>query len=224
MKINQKYFSNRNKELSKNCLEFTNKRHQKSIEIINHLLKIKELTKIDHNSNLLDVGSGDGSFVKFLNSKNIKSTGCDINEADLEKDLLPYESSSFSHVLLYAVIEHIKNTDHLLTEIKRILIKKGTFILITPNFRFCYDTFYDDPTHVKPFTDKSIYHLLKIMNFEKIIVKPWTSNLFKVIWKLPFAFFYCAKIIPFRNDNSFKWLPSFLKGKSKTLVAVCQKK
>lgn len=63
MKINQKYFSNRNKELSKNCLEFTNKRHQKSIEIINHLLKIKELTKIDRNSNLLDVGSGDGSFV-----------------------------------------------------------------------------------------------------------------------------------------------------------------
>lgn len=137
---------------------------------------------------------------------------------------MPYESSSFSHVLLYAVIEHVKNTDHLLSEIKRILIKKGTFILITPNFRFCYDTFYDDPTHVKPFTDKSIYHLLKIMNFEKIIVKPWTSNLFKIIWKLPFPFFYCAKIIPFRNDNSFKWLPSFLKGKSKTLVAVCQKK
>ena len=224
MTINQKYFSSRNEELSNNSLQSTINRHKKSIEIINYLLKINELTIINNNSNLLDVGSGDGSFVKFLNSKNIKSNGCDINDADLEKDYLPFESSSFSHVILYAVIEHIKNTEHLLSEIKRVLMKNGTLILITPNFRFCYDTFYDDPTHVKPFTDKSIYHLLKIMNFEKISVKPWTSNLFKIIWKLPFSFFYCAKIIPFRNDDSLKWIPNFLKGKSKTLIAVCQKK
>ena len=172
MTINQKYFSSRNEELSHNSLQLTNNRHKKSIEIINHLLKINKLTTIDNNSNLLDVGSGDASLVKFLNSKSIKSNGCDINDADLEKDSLPYKTSSFSHVILYAVIEHIKNTNHLLSEIKRVLIKNGTLILITPNFRFCYDTFYDDPTHVKPFTDKSIYHLLTITNFEKISVKP----------------------------------------------------
>ena len=79
MTINQKYFSSRNEELSHNSLQLTNNRHKKSIEIINHLLKINKLTKIDNNSNLLDVGSGDASFVKFLNLKSIKSNGCDLN-------------------------------------------------------------------------------------------------------------------------------------------------
>ena len=68
MTINQKYFLSRNEGLSNNSLQSTINRHKKSIEIINYLLKINELTIINNNSNLLDVGSGDGSFVKFLNS------------------------------------------------------------------------------------------------------------------------------------------------------------
>ena len=223
MTLNQKYFTNRNNELSKINSDITYKRHEKSLNIINQLLEISNLRKVDETSRLLDVGSGDGTLLDYLNSKNITNKGCDIEDANLEKDSLPFEDSSFSHVLLYAVIEHIKNTDHLISEIRRVLKKDGNLILITPNFRYCYDTFYDDPTHIKPFTDRSISELLKIMNFKNINVRPWTSNLIKIIWKLPFSFFYCAKIIPFSNDDSLKFLPSFLKGKSKTLVAVCQK-
>ena len=81
----------------------------------------------------------------------------------------------------------------------------------------------EEDKYIKPFTDRSISELLKIMNFKNINVKPWTSNLIRFVWKLPFCFFYCAKIIPFRNNDYLKFLPNFLKGKSKTLVAVCQK-
>lgn len=223
MEINQKYFENRNKELSKNKFENIYKRHSKSIKTINTLLKKSNLKEIDKESNLLDVGSGDGSLLKYLNSKNISCKGCDINDADLEKDRIPFEDSTFSHVLLYAVIEHINNTNHLIEEIRRVLKKNGNLIIITPNFRYCYDTFYDDPTHVKPFTDHGIAELLKITKFKNIDVKPWTTNLVNFIWKLPFAFFYCSKILPFRNDDNLFFLPSFLKGKSQTLIAVCQK-
>lgn len=223
MEINQKYFENRNKELSKNKFENIYKRHFKSIKTINTLLKKSNLKEIDKDSNLLYVGSGDGSLLKYLNSKNISCKGCDINDADLEKDRIPFEDSTFSHVLLYAVIEHISNTDHLIKEIKRVLKKNGNFIIITPNFRYCYDTFYDDPTHIKPFTDKSIFELLKITKFKNINVKPWTTNFVNFIWNLPFSFFYCAKILPFRNDDNLFFLPSFLKGRSKTLIDVCQK-
>lgn len=223
MEINQKYFENRNKELSKNKFENIYKRHSKSIKTINTLLKKSNLKEIDKESNLLDVGSGDGSLLKYLNSKNISCKGCDINDADLEKDRIPFEDSTFSHVLLYAVIEHINNTNHLIEEIRRVLKKDGNLIIITPNFRYCYDTFYDDPTHVKPFTDHGIAELLKITKFKNIDVKPWTTNLVNFIWKLPFAFFYCSKILPFRNDDNLFFLPSFLKGKSQTLIAVCQK-
>ena len=221
--INKKYFENRNKDLVNRKKENIYKRHENSIKTINCLLKASNLKEINNDSILLDVGSGDGSLINYLSSKKISCDGCDINDANLEIDPLPFKNSSFTHVLLYAVIEHIKNTDHLINEIKRVLKKDGNFILITPNFRYCYDTFYDDPTHIKPFTDRSISELLKIMNFKNINVKPWTSNLISIVWKLPFCFFYCAKIIPFRNNDNLKFLPNFLKGKSKTLVAVCQK-
>lgn len=223
MSINHKYFINRNKELSKNNSSATHRRHESSINIINQLLEMSNLQKIDENSRLLDVGSGDNSLLDYLNSINVSNKGCDIEDANLEKDPLPFEDSSFTHVLLYAVIEHIKNTDHLINEIKRVLKKDGNFILVTPNFRYCYDIFFDDPTHVKPFTDRSISELLKIMNFQNINVKPWTPNFVNFIWKLPFPFFYCAKLLLFRNDENLKFLPKFLKGRSKTLVAVCKK-
>ena len=145
MSLNQKYFIHRNKELSKNDLTATHRRHKGSLNIINQLLGISNLKKIDETSRLLDVGSGDKSLLDYLNSKNISNKGCDIEDANLEKDPLPFEDSSFTHVLLYAVIEHIKNTDHFISEIKRVLKKDGNFILITPNFRYCYDTFYNDP-------------------------------------------------------------------------------
>ena len=223
MEINQKYFTHRNKELSKIKIEKIYKRHSNSIRTINILLKLSNLKEIGEESTLLDVGSGDGSLLNYLKSKKISCNGCDLNDANLEKDQIPYKDSSFTHVLLYAVIEHISNTDHLIGEIRRVLKKDGNLIIITPNFRYCYDTFYNDPTHVKPFTDYGISELLKISNFKNINVKPWTTNLVNIIWKLPFSFFYCSKILPFRNDDSLFFLPSFLKGKSQTLIAVCQK-
>ena len=221
--INKKYFENRNKDLLNRKKENIYKRHESSIKTINCLLKASNLKEINNDSILLDVGSGDGSLINYLSSKKISCDGCDINDANLEIDPLPFQNSSFTHVLLYSVIEHIKNTNHIIEEIKRVLKNDGILIIITPNFRYSYDTFYDDPTHVKPFTDKGIFELLKITNFCNISVKPWTTNAVNFIWKLPFSFFYCAKILPFRNDDRLYFIPSFLKGKSQTLIAVCQK-
>ena len=124
--------------------------------------------------------------------------------------------------MLYSVIEHVNNSANLLTEIKRVLQTDGNLIIITPNFRFCYSTFYDDPTHIKPFTDVSIHKILSMYNYKNILVKPWTVNYTNFIWGLPFSFFYSHYVIPFKNDNS-DFIPKILKGKSSTMVAVCSK-
>ena len=55
-----------------------------------------------------------------------------------------------------SVIEHIYNPNNFLNEIKRILKKNGNLIIVTPNFRFSFKEFYDDPTHVKPYTEESL--------------------------------------------------------------------
>ena len=189
--INKKYFENRNKDLLNRKKENIYKRHESSIKkTINCLLKASNLKEINNDSILLDVGSGDGSLINYLRSKKkFLVTGCDINDANLEIDPLPFKNSSFTHVLLYAVIEHIKNTNHIIEEIKRVLKNDGNLIIITPNFRYSYDTFYDDPTHVKPFTDKGIFELLKITNFCNISVKPWTTNAVKFYLEVTFLFF-----------------------------------
>jgi len=219
MNTNLKYFNYRNKLES---LKNLNSRHERSFLTINNFLKFSNLPKVDKNSQFLDLGCGDGSYVNFLNRKEINALGCDINISNFEIDRLPYENEKFSHVMMYSVIEHVNNTSNLLNESKRILKKNGCLIIITPNFRYAYLSFYDDPTHLKPFTDIGLSKILDIYGFKNIIVKPWTVNFVNFIWKLPFSFFFANYLIPFRNDNN-KFIPKILKGKSSTMIAACSK-
>ena len=46
-----------------------------------------------------------------------------------------------------------------------ILKKDGYLIITTPNFKYSYKIFYDDPTHVHPYTPKSLVKILEMNNF-----------------------------------------------------------
>ncbi len=214
-KFVEKYFDKRNKEEEKIDLK---SKHSRTLSIINKLLIFNKLKTIESNKTFLDIGCGDGSLVAHLNNEGINAVGCDIKDLNFEKDIFPYNNKSFDYILLYSVIEHINNTDHLILEIRRMLKNSGVLIIITPNFKYCFNTFYDDPTHVKPFTNVGLENILKIYDFKNIIVKPWTVNYLNFIWKLRFCFFYCAYLIPFRNN--VKYLPKFLKGKSSTMISI----
>ena len=55
---------------------------------------------------------------------------------------------------------------------------------MTPNFKYGYDDFYDDPTHVKPYTDTSIQKLLEMFEFKKLgvaMVRKKTKFLLKLL-------------------------------------------
>ncbi len=217
-KFVEKYFDKRNKEEEKIDLD---SKHSRTLNIINKLLIFNKLNPIERNQKFLDIGCGDGSLVAHLNSKGIDAIGCDIKDLNFEKDIFPYKDKSFDYIILYSVIEHINNTNHLISEIRRMLKNYGILIIITPNFKYCFNTFYDDPTHVKPFTNVGLENILKIYDFKNIIVKPWTVNYLDFIWKLPFCFFFCAYLLPFRNN--IKYLPKFLKGKSSTMISISSK-
>ena len=218
-KFVEKYFNKRNYEEKKENLK---NKHSRTLEIINQLLIFNKLDVINKNKKFLDIGCGDGSLVKYLNSNGIDATGCDIKDLNFEKDIFPYKDSSFDYILLYSVIEHINNTDHLILEIRRMLKNSGILIIITPNFRYCFNSFYDDPTHIKPFTNTGLENILKIYDFKKIIVKPWTTNYLNFVWRLQFCFFYCAHLLPFRNDIEY-FIPKFLKGRSSTMISISRK-
>jgi len=58
-------------------------------------------------------------------------------------------------------------------------------------------------------------------NFRRIHVLPWFVKKPNFYWKLPNNFLL-GKLIPFRGDSS-KYIPNFLKGKTKSILAICKK-
>tara|TARA_E500000178_G_C17038379_1_gene764878 strand:+ start:4880 stop:5536 length:657 start_codon:yes stop_codon:yes gene_type:complete len=171
--------------------------------------------------NSLDLGSADGSFVEILKKNGFNAFGLDIKDVNFENDKLELEDNSFDLVTAISIIEHLSNPNNFLTEVKRVLKKDGLFILVTPNWKFDMKGFYDDPTHVKPYTTKSINFLLESFKFRNIKIVPWLVCKPSWMWKIPFSF-ELARIIPFRGSRN-KLIPNFLKGKSKSVLIICQK-
>lgn len=174
----------------------------------------------------MDLGCGDGALVKLLNmEKNITAKGIDFGHGvDFEKDKLQFQDNEFDIIIMYSVIEHLYNPGNILTEIKRIL-KPGEFlIIITSNFDLynlfvCDRSFYNDPTHVHPYNHISIEHLMRVYNLKKRFIGLWTVKKSTLLWKLPLKLqFYIGALFPFRGQTKF--VPSFLKGKSKTMLCV----
>ena len=107
--------------------------------------------------NIVDVGCGD----KFLEEPLVKLgcnyIGLDVNDLDFEKDKFNLADNSIDCVFALGVIEHLSNPANILSEIYRILRPGGIVYCSTPNFPLCIHSFYDDPTHIRPYTVKSIF-------------------------------------------------------------------
>lgn len=57
-------------------------------------------------------------------------------------------------------------------EVKRMLKTGGTLILLQPNFRLAYKTYFDDPTHVRIWTDAGLASFLRSEGFEIVLERP----------------------------------------------------
>jgi ubiquinone/menaquinone biosynthesis C-methylase UbiE len=175
---------------------------------------------------VLDVGAGDGSIVKVFNRHpGMKAKGVDISDGvNFETDKLPFKNNSFDIAIMYAVIEHLHDAGNILGEIRRVLRKKGKIIIITSNvdlshLLICDRQFYNDPTHVHPYTPTSIEHLLRLYHFRKRFIGVWTIPKYSLLWKMPSLLqFYIGALLPFRGN--VKYAPFFLKGKSKSMLCV----
>jgi len=129
---------------------------------------------------------------------------------------------SFDFIISLAVVEHIQNPDNFFQNAMRCLKKDGLIYLTTPNFTYCYESFYDDYTHVKPYTAESLRYILDTYNFEKINILPGLRCKPKWYYTGKLRFWIAAKLIPFTNN--YKILPSILKGKATSLIGIAKKK
>ncbi len=112
---------------------------------------------------LLDLGCGRGEFLRAFSRVGFRAQGIDrqhsahVNElpferVDFEKEALPFGDDSFDIVFNKSVLEHIRDVSPLLGECRRVLKPGGSFLCMVPDFVAQWSHFYDDWTHVRPFT------------------------------------------------------------------------
>jgi SAM-dependent methyltransferase len=144
----------------------------------------------------IDLGCGDSGFSRVCNMVGIKSQGIDYPEVDFEKDDIPFKTNSVDFITMNGVIEHLSDASHILSEIKRVLKVGGLLYINTPNFQRDYLNFYNDPTHIKPYTPTSIRTILELAGFKVLFLEPALICKNNLYWKLPerIKWFIASKI------------------------------
>ena len=118
---------------------------------------------------ILDVGCATGNFIAIkpnliegidIDEDSLavaRSRGFKVRKVDAQKPLEEVESSRYQGVYVKHVIEHLPDPLSFLREVKRILKPGGKVVILTPNCPYMFTRgFWDDYTHVRPFTKRSL--------------------------------------------------------------------
>ena len=172
--------------------------------ILNNGVKQKFFLSFQKDFKILELGCGIGRNAMFIKKylNEVEYHGIDIlpkekvdsfinfRNVNLEESELPYETNYFDAIIFTHVLEHLNNPLSLGNEINRILKRGGRIYveapnwssILVPSFGFHREqhnpfNFYDDPTHIKPWTKHSIYEFLSEnckLKVEKVgIVRNW---------------------------------------------------
>ena len=111
---------------------------------------VRLFSKLKNANLFLDIGCGNGGITcRIKDSINAKHTyGVDVAKSslvsarergiqpimiDIDSCDLPFRDGSFEAIYCGEVIEHLRDTDHLLGEVHRVLAQDGICVLDTPN-------------------------------------------------------------------------------------------
>lgn len=149
-------------------------------------IRKKYLKYFDVNFKILDIGCGDGVLMKYLIEEGYSAIGADTdidsvahcredNLTVFEKDAISFlqeNKSAFGGIICSHLIEHIP-LDQIVPLINGCygaLIEGGVLLVITPNVNNLGGSanFWNDPTHIRPFTNDSLRKLLTKTGFNII--------------------------------------------------------
>ncbi len=176
------------------------------------------LAELPKGSQVLDVGCGPGNILKIFKQHRdeLEYVGVDWSipenahedegpsagkitfvESDVTKELA-FENRQFELITCYFVIEHIelKNLERFCQNLVSMLKPGGYLFLTVPNPRSVYLDFYDDPTHIRPYTStalKKLFEPLGIVTHRHGIDRSW-----KILFLSPFYRLYTL----FKKDPS----------------------
>ena len=191
---------------------------------------IKSIYK-DYNGTLLDIGSGNSSFSKFINMRNWKTYSYDINNKSFSLiDLLKLKDNSIDIITMWHSIEHFHNIDEIFSIIQNKLKPDGYLMIACPNINAAEISIlknnwvaYDIPRHIYHFTPDTLNSYIKKFNFsiisKKIMFQDIIFNIFLSLrdYNLILRLFYFIFIFFFSIINVF-----FNKNKSSSYTYICK--
>jgi len=126
-----------------------------------------------NNGWLLDIGYGDGRFMKAMRDTNFLVHGIERTE-----NLSAIKDNSQAIITLWHVFEHLHNPNLYLLEIYRILSTTGYLFLEMPNIesagaKFWKDKWFhmDAPRHLYHYSPDTIKRILNLHNFDIVNMK-----------------------------------------------------
>lgn len=146
---------------------------------------------------ILDSGSGRGDFARAFAKEGLHTWAIDgsnykkeydrgvhyIGGFDLEAGVLPFDDNKFDVVFSKSVLEHIHKPEKYLSEILRVLKPGGLFIVMVPDWYTQMYIYYDDFSHVQPYTKKGVEDTLKIFGFRNVTAEVFYQ--LPIVWKYP---------------------------------------
>ena len=123
------------------------KRSELCFNLINDLIAKENENDHQLKKKILDVGCGDGSFIKKfekccevfgvdVSSRAVKiaeEAGITAYAVDVSREKLPFENEWFDIIYMGDVLEHLVNPDFAINEVARTLKPNGSLVLSTPN-------------------------------------------------------------------------------------------
>jgi methylation protein EvaC len=149
------------------------------------------------NSNLIEIGSNDGTFLKNFKDKNINAIGFEPSKNVADKaildgvktynnffnlkniQLIKENYNKIDVICASNVICHIPDLNDLISSLDKLLSKNGVFIFEEPYMgsmfkKTSYDQIYDE--HIYMFSLSSVKKIFKLFNFELVDVVPQETH------------------------------------------------
>jgi len=168
--------------------------------------KLLKQCKAKTGMNILDYGCGPGDFILISEEFGLNSMGVDsqIRSVNMAKArgmnvehgdalTLNFDENQFDIIILQSVIEHVTDPVNLLSVLMKSLKKNGKLIVSAPTPG---PHFWDDPTHIRPYTIESFETLANILNLD-ILYKNYTFSFLLGIRLKSSIFYKFLNLMPF---------------------------
>ena len=133
---------------------------------------------------VLDIAAGHCDFINLIQAKHKDAidwnpscktfAGNDVNVIIQDLSKISVKRNNYDLILASNIFEHLEDSTliHVINNIYHGLKKGGKLICIQPNFKYSYKNYFDDYTHTRIFTDKSLSTILRLNGFTIVEIKP----------------------------------------------------